>query len=153
AAESLQRTATNESDCARRAQRYLIAVRSVPSIGTAFPPTFAGSLPSSFQPQSADAIVDYLSRQDGVEILERIKPPGVDPCASNGGFVQEIVVARIAEDRARSLRAATNPNVIVERDGVLYTFGGVAIPIRARIGASTLLPLSLVVREISVRVV
>ena len=112
-----------EGGFAQRRQQYLIGVRSLG-------PPLAGFPAPSFPPQSVDAIVDYLNRQDGVEVITRIKPAGAQPFARNGAFAQEIVVARIAEDRAESLRAGAQPHIVIEPDGVLSAAAGVAIPMR-----------------------
>src|SRR5882757_5125843 len=101
---------------AQRRQQYLIALRPL------------GPALSGFQPQSIDAVVDYLKRQEDVEIIARVKPAGVQPFAPDGGFTQEIVVARIAEAKAESLRAAAQPHIIVERNGPLNFAGGGATP-------------------------
>jgi len=132
---------------AQRRQQYLIAVRSAGS-------TLTGFDAAAFQPQSIDAVVDYLTRQEGVEIVGRMKPAGSQPFAPNGAFSQEIVVARIAEDRAQTLLAAADPRIIVEPDGPLIPGNGVAVPMRGRVGVvKNILPLSSVVDELSLQIV
>jgi subtilisin len=126
---------------AQRREQYLIAVRS---IGSAITPFQA--------PQSVDAIVDYLKRQEGVEIVARIKPTAAQPFAPNGAFAQEVVVTRIAEGQAESLRAGAQPHIIVERDGLLSMAGGAAIPMRTGVDAQ-ILPLSPVATELSLKIV
>src|SRR5260370_21253343 len=122
-------------------QKYLIALRRLG-------PAMTGS-----QPQSIDAVADYLSRQEGVEVVARVKPADIQPFASNGAAAQEIVVARMAEGKAESLRAAAQAQVIVERDGPLSLADGLPLPMRASGGVGTVLPLSSVAGELSLRIV
>src|SRR5260370_30586556 len=94
------------------------------------------------QPQSIDAVVDYLSRQEGIEIVARMKPAGIQPFASDAASAQEIVVARMAEGKAESLQAAAQAQIIVEHDGPLSLTDGLSLPMRASGGVGTVLPLS-----------
>lgn len=144
AAERIAPQATTGSPDERlqgqRRQQYLIALRS-PA------PVFAGS-----PPQSVDAVVDYLGRQEDVEIVARVKPAGAQPFAPDGFFGQEIVVVRMPAAKAESLRATAQPHVIVERDGALNLADGVSLPMRALSGAGTLLPLSPDTTELALRI-
>jgi subtilisin len=136
---------TGQGIHASRRQPYLIALRRLG-------PAMTGS-----QPQSIDAVVDYLSRQEGIEIVARVKPADIQPFASNGASAQEqeqeIVLARMAEGKAESLRAAAQAQIIVERDGPLSLADGLPLPMYASGGASTVLPLSSVAGELSLRIV
>src|SRR5258708_4002080 len=110
AAERASRATTNGGSGpgqATRRQAYLIALRQ-PN------PLFAAAAP-----QSIEAIVDYLGRQDDVEIVARQKPTESQPFAPDGACAQENVVARIAEGTAKSLWAASRPHIIMERDARL----------------------------------
>src|SRR5258708_31917016 len=70
ATERTSRSTTNGgsgADHAMRRQRYLIALRQPNQL-------FGGS-----PPQSIEAVVDYLGRQEGVEIVARQKPAESPP--------------------------------------------------------------------------
>jgi len=125
---------------ATRRQPYLIALRQ-PN------PLFAAAAP-----QSIEAIVDYLGRQEDVEIVARQKPAESQPFAPDGAFAQEIVVARIAEGKAETLLAASQPYIVVERDAPLRPAAGLPLPMHAA-AASAVLPLSPVVGELALRIV
>jgi hypothetical protein len=122
-------------------QQYLIALRSS---GAAF----AGSAP-----QSIDAVVDYLGRQEDVEIVARVKPTGPQPFAPDGSFAREIVIVRMPIAKAESLRATAQPHVIVERDGALDLADGASVPVRALPGPRGLLPLSPSTAELALRII
>jgi NAD(P)-dependent dehydrogenase (short-subunit alcohol dehydrogenase family) len=128
---------TDQGLHASRRQQYLIALRRL------------GSAMAGSQPQSIDAVIDYLSRQDGIEIIARVKSAGIQPFVSDGASAQEIVVARMAEDKAESLRAAAQAQIIVERDGPLNLADGLPLPMRASGAAGTVLPLSSVAGELA----
>jgi subtilisin len=132
---------TGQDIHASRRQQYLIALRRLG-------PAMTGS-----QPQSIDAVVDYLSRQEGIEVVARVKPADIQPFASDGASAQEIVAARMAEGKAESLRAAAQAQIIVERDGPLSLADGLPLPMYASGGASTVPPLSSVAGELSLRIV
>jgi subtilisin len=128
---------------ASRRHQYLIALRP-------FGPALAGS-----QPQSIDAVVDYLTRQHGFEIVGRVKPAGIQPFALDSVSARErdIVVGRLEEGKAESLRAAGQGQVIIERDGPLCLADGLPLPARAPGGAGGVLPLSSVAGELVLRIV
>lgn len=143
AERSVQSTngATGERLHGERRQQYLIALR--PS-GWAF----AGS-----PPPSVDTVVDYLGRQEGVEIVSRVKPAGAQPFAPDGSFVQEIVIVRMPAAKAESLRAMAQPHIVVERDSALSLPDGVSMPMRALSGVNGLLALSPTATELALRVI
>jgi subtilisin len=124
----------------QRRQQYLIALRS-PA------PVFAGS-----PPQSVDAVVEYLGRQEDVELVARVKPASAQPFAPDGSFGQEIVVVRMPAAKAESLRATAQPHIIVEHDGALNLADGVSLPMRALSGAGALLPLAPNTAELVLRI-
>jgi subtilisin len=126
---------TSQVAGASRRQQYLIALRR---------------LDPGFQPQSIDAVVDYLGRQDDVEIIARQKPAGAQPFAPDGSFAQEIVVARATEPRAENLRLGAQPYCIVERDAPLSPTDGTPVPSRAH--PCSLLPLAPRTGEIALRI-
>jgi subtilisin len=132
--------ATGERLQGQRRQQYLIALR--PS-GWAF----AGS-----PPPSVDTIVDYLGRQEDVEIVSRVKPAGTQPFSPDGSSVQEIVIVRMPAAKAESLRATAQPHIVVERDGALGFPDGVSMPMRALSGVNGLQALSPIVTELTLRV-
>jgi hypothetical protein len=136
-----ERAAPQAAGAARsqRRQHYLISLR---------PP---GAMFSGAPPQSIEAIVDYLDRQEDVEIVARVKPGRAQPFAPDGSLAQEIVVVRMPTAKAESLRATAQPHVIVERDGALSLADGVPVPMRALSGAQGLLPLSPTTTELQLR--
>jgi len=103
AAEAIQSTASSTSAAAsgvapRRKWHYMIAVRPLPGA-------------------PADSVFDALSQMDGVEILGRRSPkglqgfgPGILPGA------QEIILVRMDEQRAEALRQSAPAQITVESD-------------------------------------
>jgi subtilisin len=94
----------------RRKQRYLIGFRSLPGIA---------SLPS-------DPFLERLAQMDGVEITRRLRGGGLQAVAMTptagaaaATAAQEIVVARMDEQRGAALRQNAPPHVIVEIDAPL----------------------------------
>src|ERR1700676_3997375 len=78
----------------RRRERFIIGTRTAPS-GQAMA-----------RPQhSMDDVVQYLTRQENVEVVKRIKLGGTQPFTANGHSVNEVVVAKIDELKAQRLRA------------------------------------------------
>jgi hypothetical protein len=124
----------------QRRQPYLIALRTPGA-------PYAGS-PS----HSIDAVVQYLERQEDVEIVSRVKPAGAQPFAPNGSLAQDIVIARMPAARAETLRATAQPHVIVERDSALHLADGVPLPARAFPATPGLLPLSPTTHELALRI-
>jgi len=132
--------ATVERLQGQRRQQFLIALRSPDA-------AFSGS-----PPQSIDALVDYLGRQEDVEIVARVKPANAQPFAPNGSFAQEIVIARMPTAKGRACAPPAQPHVIVERDGALELADGVSVPMRALASARRLLPLSPNATELALRI-
>jgi subtilisin len=125
----------------RRREQYLIGCRTAPG-----GQTFVRAQ------QSMDEVADYLSRQEGVEVVKRVKLGGARPFAAKTDSVEEVVVARIDEGKAQRLRDAAPPHLIVEHDSSLQRADYFSVPARsASIG--TLLPLQPVATEVSIRVV
>jgi hypothetical protein len=89
---------------ARRKQQYLIAVRPVPGFAAA----------------SADTIHDTLSGMDDVKIVRRLRPKGLKGLGVGAHpGAQEVIVARMDEQRAQALRQSAPPHVVIEPDGRL----------------------------------
>lgn len=122
----------------RRRERYVI--------GTRIP----GGQPFAYPQYSMDNVVEYLSHQENVEVLKRIKLGGPQPFSGRG--VSEVVVAKIDEGKAQRLRTVAPPHLIIERDSLLACADYLSVPARvAPIG--TLLPLRSVATDISIRVI
>jgi subtilisin len=116
----------------RRRERYVI--------GTRF----------AYPQYSLDNVVEYLSRQENVEVLKRIKLGGTQPFS--GRSVSEVVVAKIDEGKAQRLQTVVPPHLIIERDSLLACADYLSVPARlAPIG--TLLPLRSVATDVSIRVI
>jgi subtilisin family serine protease len=125
----------------RRRERYIIGTRTAP-----------GGQPMVQLQQSMDEVVQYLNRQENVEVVKRIKLGGPQPFTANGHSVNEVVVAKIDEVKAQRLRALAPPHLIIERDSLLACADYQSVPMRvAPIG--TLLPLRSVATDISIRVI
>jgi subtilisin len=125
----------------RRRERYIIGTRTAP-----------GGQAIGHLQHSMDDVVQYLSRQENVEVVKRIKLGGTQPFTSNGQSVNEVVVAKIDEVKAQRLRALAPPHLIIERDSLLACADYQSVPARvAPIG--TLLPLRSVATDISIRVI
>lgn len=109
---------------ARRKQRYLIGLRSLPGLNAS----------------SADPFLERLALMDGVEIVRRLRPRGPQAlAAANGSPASEIIVARIDEQRGEALRQGAPPHVIVEVDARLGYFDMAAPePIGWQLGARAL---------------
>ncbi|MGD9878824.1 MAG: S8 family serine peptidase [Reyranella sp.] len=108
----------------------------------------APTLPiANLAPRSPDAAAEFLKRQDGIEIVARLKTPGSHPGVDAG---QDAVLVRMTEDKAESLRAATQGQIVVEQDRPLSLADGARLPMP---GASTALPLTSVGGELSLRIV
>jgi len=125
----------------RRRERFLIGPRVGP----------AGQ-PLGYPPQSMDEVAEYLSRQDDVEVVRRLRLGGALPFSAQGRSVNEVLVAKIEEGKAQRLRAAAPAGLIIERDGLLtrahsHSLTACAVPIGA------LLPLRPTTSEVTVRVV
>jgi subtilisin len=107
----------------RRKQRYLIGFRSLPGI----------------TPLPTDPFLERLAQMDGVEIIRRLRcrssqaaaaamTPTMTPTAAPPTTAfQEILVARMEEQRGTALRQNAPPHVIVELDAPLG-YSDMAIP-------------------------
>jgi subtilisin family serine protease len=93
----------------RRKQRYLIGFRSLPGMGSL----------------ACDPFLERLAQMDGVEITRRLRgggsqaPGTMPPATAPTTTAQEIVVARMDEQRGELLRQNAPPHVIVEIDAPL----------------------------------
>ncbi len=102
----------------RRKQRYLIGFRSLPGMAS-----LSGS----------DPFLERLAEMDGVEITRRLRggglqAPGTPPSATAPTTAaQEIVVARMDEQRGEALRQNAPPHVVVEIDAPLG-YSDMAVP-------------------------
>jgi subtilisin len=124
-----------------RRGRYLIGLRAA-----------RAAPPLTYPTPSMDDVVGYLSRQEGVEILKRIKLGGSQPFTTDGRSAGEVVVAKIDEVRAQRLKTLAPPHLIIEPDSWLDGADYLSLPVRvAPLG--TLLPLRAVATEVTVRVV
>src|SRR5262249_10157768 len=85
--------------------------------------------------------------------VARVKTASAQAFPPNGDSAQEVVIARVAEGSAERLRASAQAHVVVERDALLGPTGGAAIPTRATLDTSEILPISPVARELALRVV
>ena len=125
----------------RRRERYLIGAR-----------TAAGGQPFLQIQHSMDDVVQYLSHQENVEVIKRIKLGGTRPFTADGSSVTEVVVAKIDEGKAQRLRAVAPPHLIIERDSLLSCADLVSVPTRVMpIGA--LLTLRSMATDVTIRVV
>src|SRR5437763_629403 len=125
----------------RRRGRYLIGTRTAP-----------GGRPFAHPQFSMDSVVEYLTHQENVEVLKRIKLGGTQPFMADGGSASEVVVAKIDEDQAQRLGAAAPPHLIIERDSLLACSDYLSLPARI-VPIGTLLPLRSVPAEVSIRVI
>jgi subtilisin len=125
----------------RRRDRYLIGIRTAPG-GQGFAPL----------QHSMDDVVQYLSHQENVEIIKRIKLGGTQPFTAEGSSANEIVVAKIDASKAQRLRSVAPPHLIIERDSLLS--GADYLPVPSRMmSVGALLPLRSTPTEVTIRVV
>ena len=92
----------------RRRERFLIGARMGP-----------GGQPLGQPPHSMDEVAEYLSHQDDVEVVQRLRLGGPLPFSAQGRSVNEVLVAKIEEGKAQRLRAAAPASLIIERDALL----------------------------------
>jgi subtilisin len=123
-----------------RREHYIISTRRAPD-GQSFTPA---------QPHSMDEVVEYLSRQENVEVIKRLKLGSPQPFTAGGSGVNEVVVAKIEEGKAQQLRSAAPPHLIIERDALLWCADYLSMPWSMPFGA--LLPLRSVASDITIRV-
>lgn len=125
----------------RRRERFLIGPRTGP-MGQA----------RGYPPHSMDEVAEYLSHQDDVEVVRRLRLGGALPFSAQGRSVNEVLVAKIEEGKAQRLRAAAPAGLIIERDGLLTRAHSQSLAVcAAPIGA--LLPLRPTTSEVTIRVV
>lgn len=125
----------------RRRDRYLIGIRTAPG-GQVFAPL----------QHSMDDVVQYLSHQENVEIVKRIKLGGTQPFTAEGSGANEIVVAKIDASKAQRLRSVAPPHLIIERDSLLSCADYLQMPSQ-RMPIGALLPLRSTPTEVTIRVV
>lgn len=125
----------------RRREQYLIGTRTSPNSQTL-----------ARAQHSMDEVVEYLSRQEHVEVVKRIKLGGSRPFAAKSESVDEVVIARIDESKAQRLRDAAPSHLIIERDALLQRADYFAVPSRST-PIGMLLPLQPVATEVSIRIV
>lgn len=124
----------------RRRERYVIGTRTAPG-GRAFVDS----------QHSMDDVVRYLSHQENVEVIKRIKLGGTPPFAAEGSSVNEVIVAKIDEGKAQRLRSVAPPHLIIERDSLLACADYLPVPSAIPFGA--LLPLRSIATEVTIRVI
>ena len=93
--------ATVSATPATRRERYLIGTRAV-----------AGLQAFGNSRQSMDELVDYLGRQEHVEIVKRLKLGGDQPFAADAGGLHEVIVAKIEAGGVQRLRAVASDQLI-----------------------------------------
>jgi subtilisin len=125
----------------RRRERYVIGIRTAP-----------GAQAFDRVQHSMDDVVQYLSHQENVEIVKRIKLGGTQPFTAEGSSVNEVVVAKIDEHKAQRLRSVAPPHLVIERDSSLSCADYLPLPSRA-MPIGSLLPLRSVATELTIRVV
>jgi subtilisin len=126
----------------RRRERYLIGMRTAPD-GAAFA--------AHEYARSMDEVIEYLSRQENVEVIKRIKLGAAQPFTAAGRGVNDVAVAKIEESKAQQLRSAAPSHLIIERDALLSCADYVPAPWGMPLGS--LLPLRSVASEVSIRVI
>jgi subtilisin len=126
----------------RRREHYLIGTRASPD---------GQSFVAHEHSHSMDEVVEYLSRQENVEVVRRMKLGSAQPFTASGRGASEVVVAKIEEGKAQQLRSAAPPHLIIERDALLSCADYVPAPWGMALG--TLLPLRSVANEVTIRVI
>ena len=126
---------------ASRSERYLIGAR-----------TASGTQAFTHLQHSMDDVVEYLSHQEHVEVIKRIKLGGTRPFTAEGSSVNEVVVAKIDEGKAQRLRTVAPPHLIIERDAFLVPADYLSVPTRV-MPIGTVLPLRSIATEVTIRVV
>jgi subtilisin len=125
---------------ATRRQQYLIGVRAA-----------GGAHVFGSERQSMDVVVDYLGRQENIEIVRRMELSRRQPLVADGSAANEVVVARMEESQAERIRATGAPLIIIEPDAFLSYADTWSVPLGlAEFGA--MLPLRSVAADIAVRV-
>lgn len=125
----------------RRRERFLIGPRIGP-----------GGQPFGYPQHSMDEVAEYLSHQDDVEVVRRLKLGGTLPFSAQGRSANEVLVAKIEEGKAQRLRAAAPASLIIERDSLLTRAHSQSLTVCATpVGA--LLPLRPTTSEVTIKVV
>jgi len=123
-----------------RREHYIIGTRTVLD-GQAFAPA---------QAHSMDEVVEYLGRQENVQVIKRLKLGSAQPFTAGGRGVSEVVVAKIEEGKAQQLRSAAPAHLVIERDALLWCADYLPTPWSMPLG--TLVPLRSVASDITLRV-
>ncbi|HTY49065.1 MAG TPA: S8 family serine peptidase [Steroidobacteraceae bacterium] len=123
----------------RRREHYLIGARMAP-----------GAYAFAQHQHPMDGVVEYLRRQEGVEVIRRVKLGGTQPFTVEG-TVSEVVVAEMDENKAQRLRTVAPPDLIIEHDAPLVSPDCLATPAYAA-PVGTPLPMHTLANELSVRV-
>jgi len=90
----------------RRKRQYLIAIRTLPG--------FAAS--------PANSVHETLKQMEDVEILRRLHPKGFKGLGAGAQpGAQEIIVVRMDDQRAETLRQSAPPHVVIEEDARIET--------------------------------
>jgi len=124
-----------------RRERYIIGTRTAPD----------GQSLAGAPAHSMNEVVEYLGRQENVEVIKRLKLGSAQPFVAGGRGVSEVVVAKIEESKAQQLRSAAPPHLIIERDAPLWCAD--YLPISWSMPFGTLLPLRPVTSEVAIRVI
>jgi subtilisin len=123
----------------RRREQYLIGTRNLAPYSSFGPP----------QP-AMDAVVDYLRKQENVEVIRRVKQGAPPPFVPEGAGA-DVVIAKIEAGKAQRLAASAPPHIIIERDAFLSSAEGVALPPHAAV-FGRLQPLRSVATDFAIRV-
>jgi hypothetical protein len=128
---------------ATRRQQYLIGMRAAGG---------AQVFGSERQSADMDVVVDYLGRQENVEIVRRIELSRLRPFVADGDAANEVVVARMEAGKAERLKAGGAPQIIIEENAFLSYADTWSVPLGlAEFGA--MLPLRSVAADITIRVI
>lgn len=125
----------------RRRERFLIGPRLGP-----------GGQPLGYPQHSMDEVAEYLSHQDDVEVVRRLRLGGTLPFSAQGRSANEVLVAKIEEGKAQRLRAAAPASLIIERDSLLTRAHSQSLTVCA-VPIGALLPLRPTTSEVTIRVV
>ena len=107
---------------------------------------------SERQSMDMEVVVDYLGRQENVEIVRRIELSRLQPFVAEGDAANEVIVARMEAGKAERLKAAGAPQIIIEDDAFLSYADAWSVPLGlAEFGA--MLPLRSMAADIVIRVI
>ena len=123
-----------------RREHYIIGTRTTPD----------GQSVASAQAHSMNEVVEYLDRQENVEVIKRLKLGSAQPFTAGGRGVSEVVVARIEEGKAQQLRSEAPPHLVIERDALLWCAD--YLPLAWRMPFGTQFPLRPLASDIAIRV-